>query len=219
MMKNKKIFIVIAIILVIILLILTWKIFLPKYYLNKALDLIDSENYIESLEMAEKSNSDEYKKRTEAIIVSLYMNEITNIANSMNTIMENTNNLYSTYTDMINNGNVDKDNIDYSADDKITESVNELVEKVNNSKFSSDILPEEANSINEKYEKLILNDFKNAYTEPLDKLKNLDKLQTYVKELSDISYSCYEIASDIENFSNSYNFSYVTEEDIERFAL
>lgn len=219
MMKNKKIFIVIAIILVIILLILTWKIFLPKYYLNKALDLIDSENYIESLEMAEKSNSDEYKKRTEAIIVSLYMNEITNIANSMNTIMENTNNLYSTYTDMINNGNVDKDNIDYLADDKITESVNELVEKVNNSKFSSDILPEEANSINEKYEKLILNDFKNAYTEPLDKLKNLDKLQTYVKELSDISYSCYEIASDIENFSNSYNFSYVTEEDIERFAL
>lgn len=219
MMKNKKVFIVIAIILVIILLILTWKIFLPKYYLNKALDLIDSENYIESLEMAEKSNSDEYKKRTEAIIVSLYMNEITNIANSMNTIMENTNNLYSTYTDMINNGNVDKDNIDYSADDKITESVNELVEKVNNSKFSSDILPEEANSINEKYEKLILNDFKNAYTEPLDKLKNLDKLQTYVKELSDISYSCYEIASDIENFSNSYNFSYVTEEDIERFAL
>ena len=219
MMKNKKIFIVIAIILVIILLILTWKIFLPKYYLNKALDLIDSENYIESFEMAEKSNSDEYKKRTEAIIVSLYMNEITNIANSMNTIMENTNNLYSTYTDMINNGNVNKDNIDYSADDKITESVNELVEKVNNSKFSSDILPEEANSINEKYEKLILNDFKNAYTEPLDKLKNLDKLQTYVKELSDISYSCYEIASDIENFSNSYNFSYVTEEDIERFAL
>lgn len=219
MMKNKKVFIVIAIILVIILLILTWKIFLPKYYLNKALDLIDSENYIESLEMAEKSNSDEYKKRTEAIIVSLFMNEITNIANSMNTIMENTNNLYSTYTDMINNGNVDKDNIDYSADDKITESVNELVEKVNNSKFSSDILPEEANSINEKYEKLILNDFKNAYTEPLDKLKNLDKLQTYVNELSDISYSCYEIASDIENFSNSYNFSYVTEEDIERFAL